>query len=53
VIDRINRRLMLATLFAFLVLLFAPLLFWLVEHNRSADVHSVGDSYGWLFRTLF
>ena len=52
-IDRFNRRLMLATLFAFLVLLFAPLLFWLVEHNRSADVHSIGDAYGWLFRTLF
>jgi voltage-gated potassium channel len=49
----ISRRLALATLFAFLVLVFAPLFFWLVEHDRSADVHSVGDAYGWLLRTLF
>jgi voltage-gated potassium channel len=40
-------------MFAFLVLVFAPLFFWLVEHDRSGDVHSVGDAYGWLFRTLF
>jgi voltage-gated potassium channel len=53
VLDRFNRRLLLATLFSFLVLLFAPLFFWAVEHGRSDDVHSVGDAYGWLFRTLF
>ena len=39
--------------FIFLVLLFAPIFFWAVEHGRSDDVHSVGDAYGWLFRTLF
>ncbi|HEY3671643.1 MAG TPA: hypothetical protein VGN51_11970, partial [Acidimicrobiia bacterium] len=44
---------MLATLLIFLILLFAPLFFWAVEHGRSGDVHSVGDAYGWLFRTLF
>jgi voltage-gated potassium channel len=53
VLDRFNRRLLLGALFSFLVLLFAPLFFWAVEHGRSADVHSVGDAYGWLFRTLF
>jgi voltage-gated potassium channel len=52
-LDRVNRRLLIATLFIFVVLLFAPLFFWAVEHGRSADVHSVGDAYGWLFRTLF
>ena len=31
----------------------APLFFWAVEHHRSADVHSIGDAYGWLARTLF
>lgn len=35
------------------MLVFAPLFLWLVEHGRSDDVHSVGDAYGWLFRTLF
>src|SRR4051812_21751902 len=52
-LDGVNRRLLLATLLIFLVLLFAPLFFWGVEHGRSDDVHSVGDAYGWLFRTLF
>ena len=52
-LDRVNRRLLFATLFCFLLLLFAPLFFWAVEHGRSDDVHSVGDAYGWLFRTLF
>ena len=52
-LDRVNRRLLIATLFAFVVLLFAPLFFWVVEHGRSDDVHSIGDAYGWLFRTLF
>jgi voltage-gated potassium channel len=50
---RVSRRLALATVFAFLVVVFAPLFFWLVEHDRSGDVHSVGDAYGWLLRTLF
>ena len=52
-LDRVNRRLLLATVLIFLVLLFAPIFFWAVEHSRSDDVHSVGDAYGWLFRTLF
>jgi voltage-gated potassium channel len=53
VLDRVNRRLLVATLFFFVVLLFAPIFFWSVEHARSDDVHSIGDAYGWLFRTLF
>ena len=52
-LDRLNRRLVIATALSFLVLLFAPLFFWAVEHGRSADVHSIGDAYGWLARTLF
>src|SRR5436190_13261452 len=52
-VDRVNRRLVLATLLIFLILLFAPIFFWAVEHGRSDDIHSVGDAYGWLFRTLF
>ncbi len=51
--DRLNRRLLIATGLSFLVLLFAPLFFWAVEHGKSAEVHSVGDAYGWLARTLF
>ena len=51
--DRVNRRLLIATIFVFVVLLFAPLFFWAVEHGRSDDVNSIGDAYGWLFRTLF
>ena len=50
---RVSRRFALAATFAFLVLVFAPLFFWLVEHGRSSDVNSVGDAYGWLIRTLF
>src|SRR5215468_12029760 len=52
-VDRVNRRLVFATLLIFLILLFAPIFFWSVEHARSDDVHSIGDAYGWLFRTLF
>jgi voltage-gated potassium channel len=44
---------LLGVIFSFLVLVFAPIFFWAVEHGRSADVHSIGDAYGWLFRTLF
>jgi voltage-gated potassium channel len=50
---RVSRRLLLAAIFSFLVLVFAPIFFWAVEHGKSDDVHSVGDAYGWLFRTLF
>jgi voltage-gated potassium channel len=53
VLGRFSRRLFLAALFSFLVLAFAPLFFWMVEHTKSDDVHSIGDAYGWLFRTLF
>jgi voltage-gated potassium channel len=53
VVDRLNRRLVIGTILSFLVLLFAPIFFWAVEHGRSADVHSIGDAYGWLARTLF
>jgi voltage-gated potassium channel len=50
---RVSRRLALGALFSLLVLVFAPIFFWAVEHNKSDDVHSIGDAYGWLFRTLF
>ncbi len=48
-----SRRLLIATGLSFLVLVFAPIFLWVVEHGRSDDIHSVGDAYGWLFRTLF
>ena len=50
---RVSRRLLVAAVFSLLVLVFAPLFFWAVEHDKSADVHSIGDAYGWVFRTLF
>jgi voltage-gated potassium channel len=50
---RLSRRLLLGAFFSFLVLVFAPIFFWAVEHGKSDDVHSIGDAYGWLFRTLF
>ncbi len=50
---RVSRRLFFGALFSLLVLVFAPVFFWAVEHTRSDDVHSIGDAYGWLFRTLF
>jgi voltage-gated potassium channel len=50
---RVSRRLLLGAIFSFLVLVFAPIFFWAVEHSKSDDVHSIGDAYGWLFRTLF
>ncbi len=50
---RLSRRFLLGALFSFLVLVFAPIFFWAVEHGKSDDVHSIGDAYGWLFRTLF
>lgn len=48
-----SRRFLIATIFSFLILLFAPIFFWAVEHGRSDDVNTIGDAYGWLFRTLF
>jgi voltage-gated potassium channel len=53
VLDRLNRRLIIATALSFVILLFAPIFLWLMEHDRSYDLHSVGDAYGWLVRTLF
>lgn len=50
---RVSRRLFFGAVFSLLILAFAPIFFWAVEHNRSDDVHSIGDAYGWLFRTLF
>jgi voltage-gated potassium channel len=52
-LDKVNRRLLLATLLIFLILLFAPIFFWTVEQARSDDINTIGDAYGWLFRTLF
>ena len=51
--DRVSRRLLIATGLVFLVLLFAPIFFWAVEHSRSDDINTIGDAYGWLARTLF
>ena len=51
--DRLSRRLLIAAILSFLILLFAPIFFWAVEHARSDDVHNIGDAYGWLVRTLF
>ena len=51
--ERISNRLLVAAGLALLILFVAPLFFYLVEHNRSADVHNVGDAYGWVVRTLF
>jgi len=51
--ERFSNRLLFGALLAFLVLLFAPIFFYLVEHNKSYDVHNLGDAYGWLVRTLF
>jgi len=51
--ERFSNRLLFGALIAFLVLFFAPIFFYLVERNRSYDVHNLGDAYGWLVRTLF
>jgi len=51
--ERFSNRLLFGALIAFLVLFFAPIFFYLVEHNKSYDVHNLGDAYGWLVRTLF
>lgn len=51
--ERISNRLLVAAGLALLILFVAPIFFYLVEHNRSYDVHNVGDAYGWVVRTLF
>lgn len=51
--ERISNRLLVAAGLALLILFVAPFFFYLVEHNRSDDVHTVGDAYGWVVRTLF
>jgi len=51
--EQFSNRLLFGALIAFLVLFFAPIFFYLVEHNKSYDVHNLGDAYGWLVRTLF
>lgn len=51
--ERFSNRLLFGALVAFLILLFAPIWFYTVEHSRSYDVHNIGDAYGWLIRTLF
>ena len=50
---RVSRRAFFGALFSLLILVFAPIFFWAVEHEKSLDVHSIGDAYGWLFRTMF
>jgi voltage-gated potassium channel len=44
---------LLGALFSFLVLVFAPLFFWLVEHGRNEYIDTPWNAYQWLFRTLF
>jgi len=51
--ERISNRLLVAAGLALLILFVAPIFFYLVERNHSDDVHSVGDAYGWVVRTLF
>jgi voltage-gated potassium channel len=51
--ERISNRLLVAAGLAMLILFVAPIFFYLVERNRSYDVHNLGDAYGWVFRTLF
>jgi voltage-gated potassium channel len=50
---RVSRRMLLGALFSFLVLVFAPLFFWLVEHGRNEYIDTPWNAYQWLFRTLF
>ena len=38
IVDRVSRRLLIATGLSLLVLVFAPLFLWLVEHGRSDDM---------------
>lgn len=51
--ERISNRLLIGAGLAMLILFVAPIFFYLVERNRSADVQNVGDAYGWVVRTLF
>jgi len=51
-VRRINQRFWLLAGLALLVLVISPLLFWLFEHERNADVEEVPSSYLWLVRTL-
>ena len=51
--ERISNRLLVGAGLAMLILFVAPIFFYLVERNRSLDVHNLGDAYGWVVRTLF
>lgn len=51
--ERFSNRLLVAAGLAMLILFIAPIFFYLVERNRSDDVHNLGDAYGWVVRTLF
>jgi voltage-gated potassium channel len=51
-VRRISRRFWQLAGLALFVLVAAPLLFWLFEHEQSADVRTVGSAYLWLIRTL-
>jgi voltage-gated potassium channel len=49
---RINQRYWRLAGWALLVVIVAPLLFWVFEHRRNADVQDVPSGYLWLVRTL-
>ena len=51
-IRRINKRFWQLAGLALFVLVLAPLLFWLSEHQENSDVEEVPSAYLWIVRTL-
>jgi voltage-gated potassium channel len=51
-IRRINKRFWQLAGLALIVLVLAPLLFWLSEHQENSDVEKVPSAYLWIVRTL-
>ena len=51
-VRRINKRFWQLSGLALFVLVMAPLLFWLFEHDRNVDVEEVSSAYLWIVRTL-
>lgn len=51
-VRRISQRFWQLSALALFILVLAPLLFLWFEHERSADVRTVGSAYLWLVRTL-
>jgi voltage-gated potassium channel len=51
-VRRINKRFWQLAGLALFVLVIAPLLFWLFEHQSNTDVEEVPSAYLWIVRTL-